>query len=407
MACEGEVFRVRWASEVRQAPGDGSPLLFTVRVGQLVTRSGLPVRLADGTHRIPVLPRGWVNADALDPTAVDEVVDRDSLSKIETVPVQSVGRLSAGESTEIQPMPSTQASSSEFCNWQELLGDNRKLRASREEPCNWLRLLADDRSIGRPGTTPAVQRNTQATAGPVPSEQEECGWQLSPQRHTHSNWSLWREPLTKVPPGRQVHLPGVLRSDAGLRQWFDTEGIRHLERLGPGPLDCMDLSHNNLSDHGADDAVNFLLWRGQPTKRLKLFHNYLLEPLALCRLLEDERCGVGAVDGIRELHLSHNQLNSSILDRLLSSVATRLDIVDKKARPLRPPLWLRLEHNDLDGEAMDLLKETCSGVNLCFECGIKGRRHGRRQGCTLDHCNHGADVHVLLSMEAGSTERKR
>jgi len=212
--------------------------------------------------------------------------------------------------------------------------------------------------------------------------------------------SLWREPLTKVPPGRQVHLPGVLLSDTGLRQWFDAEGPRHLARLGPGPLDCMDLSHNNLSDQGADDAVSFLLWRGQPTKRLKLFHNCLLEPRALCRLIEDERCGVGATDGITELHLSHNQINMSMLEQLLGSVATCLQ---REAKSLKPPLWLRMEHNNLDGEAKDLLKETYPGVKLCFECGSKGMR----QRCNLGHCRYGADVHLVLSMKASTSERKR
>jgi len=367
MALEGEVFCVRWASEVRQAPGQESPLLYTVREGQLVTRLGPPVQLADGTQRIPVLPRGWVNADSLDPVAGDNTADRDS----DTAPIQPVRRLNVGEPEETQPMPSAEASSAAACNWLELLGDDRTAKASSAESCNWLGLLADDRNIGRPRTTPAVQ-------GP-----------LSPERPP------WREPKTPVPPGRQVHLPGVLLSDAGLRQWFDTEGPRHLARLGPGPLDCMDLSHNNLTDQGTDDVVSFLLWRGQQTKRLKLFNNYLLEPLALCRLLEDEQCGVGAVDGITELHLSHNKMNISVLERLLSSVAARLDKVDKDARLLRPPLWLRVEQNDLEREAQDLLKETRSGVKLCFECDIKERRHGRYQGCTLVHCKNGADVHLF------------
>jgi len=227
-----------------------------------------------------------------------------------------------------------------------------------------------------------------------------CASSSKPLLAVADGGSLWGEPLTKVPPGRQIHLPGVLLSDAGLRQWFDVEGPRHLARLGPGPLDCMDLSHNNLSDQGADNAVSFLLWRGQPTKRLKLFHNCLREPQALCRLLEDERCGVGAIDGITELHLSHNQMNMSMLERLLGSLATRLN---KEGKPLRPPLWLRMEHNNLDSGAEDLLKETYSGVKLCFECGIKGRR----QGCNLARCRYGADVHLVLTMVDSSTGRRR
>jgi len=515
MAFEGEVFCVRWKTEVRQAPGQGSPLFYTARAGQLFKRLGLPVQLADGTHRIPVLPRGWIDADALEPfgevlnrnrqretdvvtvpsdgriaageaneihsmagfeasspepcnwlevlgddrKAVEpseKVLDRDGLRDIDTVTVPCVGRNGAGEPKEIQPMAGVQASSAEPCNWLEVLGDDRKavepsekvldrdglrdidtvtvpcvgrngagepkeiqpmagVQASSAERCNWLDLLADDRNIGRLRTTLAVQGSASATAGCVPSEQQERSWQPSSQRPIQlkprcagsstpllaitDGGSLWREPLTKVPLGRQVHLPGVLLSDAGLRQWCDTEGPHHLARLGPGPLDCMDLSHNNLSDQGADDAVSFLLWRGQQTKRLKLFHNGLLEPLALCRLLEDERCGVGAVDGIMELHLSHNQMNLSIVERLLTSVATRLY---KEARPLRPPLWLRVEHNNLDSEAKDLLKEIDSGVKLCFECGIKIK--GRRLGCNLAHCRYGADVHLVLTMKTIDTE---
>eukprot|EP00419_Tripos_fusus_P019842 CAMPEP_0172759336 /NCGR_PEP_ID=MMETSP1074-20121228/167566_1 /TAXON_ID=2916 /ORGANISM="Ceratium fusus, Strain PA161109" /LENGTH=51 /DNA_ID=CAMNT_0013593101 /DNA_START=5 /DNA_END=157 /DNA_ORIENTATION=+ len=51
MALDGKMFRVRWASGVKQAPWQDSPLFHTARAGQHVRRLGQPVQLEDGTLR--------------------------------------------------------------------------------------------------------------------------------------------------------------------------------------------------------------------------------------------------------------------------------------------------------------------------------------------------------------------
>lgn len=198
-------------------------------------------------------------------------------------------------------------------------------------------------------------------------------------------------PLTKQPPGRQVHLPGMLLSDDGMRRWLAADGPAHLDRLGPGPLDCDDVSHNRLTDDGADALVEFLLRRRQPTIRLKLFQNQLREPSALCRLVGDSRCGVGAAQGLSELHLSHNNVTFRALDALLSSVRRRVDEVGR----LRPPFWLRVEKNpDLFEGARNLTEEgNPYGLKLCFEGGKPGTFH-----CTTRSCRHGADVHIIAAL---------
>jgi len=59
-------FRVRFAAEVRKAPAPDSALFHTVRAGKVVEQLGLAVIVA-GVRRVPLLPRGWIDADALEP----------------------------------------------------------------------------------------------------------------------------------------------------------------------------------------------------------------------------------------------------------------------------------------------------------------------------------------------------
>jgi len=206
------------------------------------------------------------------------------------------------------------------------------------------------------------------------------------------SWS-WHAPLTKQPPGRQVHLPGVVQSDEGLQRWLEEDGPEHLERLGPGPLDCVDVSHNNLTDEGADTLLRFLLRRQQSTRRLKLFHNRIREPYALCEFLEDPVCGVGAYDGLGELHLSHNHVTVRMLEWILKSVG---HAVRAAGGSLRPPLWIRVEHNGtLTHDAVHLTKaETLHGIRLCSPHDLK------RSGCGVKHCKYHADVHLVMQVKS-------
>lgn len=190
--------------------------------------------------------------------------------------------------------------------------------------------------------------------------------------------------MTRLPPGRQVHLPGVVKSDDGLKHWLKEEGPGHLDRLGPGPLDCVDVSQNDLTDDGVNFLADFLLSRGQKTRRLKLFNNRLREPIGICRLLEDTRLGVGERDGLDELHLSHNVVTYKMLERILGAVT-------KSNYPPNPPLWLRVEQNvGLANDARHLREAPPSGLKICFEA------ERGRSGCSLKHCRHGADVHLVL-----------
>jgi len=197
----------------------------------------------------------------------------------------------------------------------------------------------------------------------------------------------FQNPLTKQPPGRQMHLPGVVLSDYGLGKWLQLEAQTHLEWVGGGPLDCIDVSHNNLTDEGIEQLMEFMIKKGLQTKRLKLFHNKLRDPRSLCNLLEDPICGVGAKNGLQELHLSHNQIELPLLEALLHSLGKQVATCGK----LRPPLWLRLERNGLPADLADkLVKDRSDGLQLCQQAA------GPKSRCSLGHCRQGADVHIVF-----------
>jgi len=225
-------------------------------------------------------------------------------------------------------------------------------------------------------------------------------YRLSPRRRSRSPecWTAcdagasagrpaWATAWTPIPPGRQLHLPGVVRNDEGLRRWLEEEGDRHYaEQLsGSAALDCVDLSHNGLSDCACSPLVDFLLQKGLPTKRLKLFNNNLRSPKALCRLIEHDSFGVASRDGLMEIHLSHNGLTATFLGELLESVA-RCGVRGGQ------PLWLRAEKNGLNESDVDRVLPQ-RGLKVCYAGGQ--RRAGGH--CTLHRCHQGADVHVVLA----------
>mmetsp|Transcript_64565 Transcript_64565/g.154253 ORF Transcript_64565/g.154253 Transcript_64565/m.154253 type:complete len:388 (-) Transcript_64565:474-1637(-) len=61
-------FVLTCTAEVRQAPGLTSTLLRTVQQGSRVKQAGRSITI-DGVERIPVLPRGWLNRDVLEPVS--------------------------------------------------------------------------------------------------------------------------------------------------------------------------------------------------------------------------------------------------------------------------------------------------------------------------------------------------
>lgn len=211
----------------------------------------------------------------------------------------------------------------------------------------------------------------------------------SPQRNGDDGSGA--RPLTPKPPGRQVHLPGLLLSDDGLRRWLHEEADTHLERLGSGALDCVDVSHNSLTDEGVNSLVDYFLRIRQPTRRLKLFHNRVRNSPAICDLIRDDACGIGARDGLAELHLSHNCVTSDMLDGLLEAIGHALTACNGR-RSQRQPFYLRLELNSslTDIDAARLEDESWMGFKVCLNAG------NAKSGCNLRSCRRGADVHIIF-----------
>lgn len=202
--------------------------------------------------------------------------------------------------------------------------------------------------------------------------------------------------MTRLPPGKQVHFPGVFDGDDDLKVWVDCEANEHIDTLGWGSLDCIDVSQNSLTDVGIWHLVEFLIKRQCATKRLKFYKNAISRTEAICQLIEDKVCGIGAKDGLAELHLSHNDVGLDGLRKLLDSIWRRVDAVGS----FRPPLWLRLERNShqLGKDGAEVAEEyIAKGLKLCMKGGAGGG------ACGLGHCKFGADVHLNL---AGSNSGK-
>lgn len=137
-------------------------------------------------------------------------------------------------------------------------------------------------------------------------------------------------------------------------------GLYLLRELGQKPLDAVDFSCNALTDRGADALIDFLIEHRWPVKRLKLFVNRLRTLDHVCRLLEDPVIGLGSPSGAgpEELHLSHNALDESAIEQLLEVASTWK--ARNGGRPIRPSLWVRVEHNGL-GDLTPLLDQAERG----------------------------------------------
>ncbi|CAK0849743.1 unnamed protein product, partial [Prorocentrum cordatum] len=68
---DGAQFRVCRQADVRQALSSSSAVLHSAQVGKLVRLLGAAVELEDGGRRVPLAPRGWIDADALEPVQAD------------------------------------------------------------------------------------------------------------------------------------------------------------------------------------------------------------------------------------------------------------------------------------------------------------------------------------------------
>lgn len=179
-------------------------------------------------------------------------------------------------------------------------------------------------------------------------------------------------------------------NDTQLQSWIDQEGPILLKHLGDmGTFDSVDLSQNELTDDGVQRLVRWLLECRVPARRVKLFRNQLKSPSALCKLIEDNDLGTGADTGLRELHLSSNNIGLEGLRTLLGSLGR----AKKKAGKERysPPIWLRVERNVSDitvEKAEEMVEEyKRQGLIVCLEGGMP------EASCTIQSCKNGADVH--------------
>lgn len=192
------------------------------------------------------------------------------------------------------------------------------------------------------------------------------------------------------PRGLRIELGSSQLGDEGVLQWIKMEGPEVLRCLGAGGFDSVDLSENQLTDAGVKMLVKWLLLECRmPVRRLKLFKNNLRSPVALCGLIEDSILGVSASAGLRELHLSSNEIDKEGVIAVLESICRGRR---KVSAAFDPPLWLRLERceHHLSEERAQVVVEdfAARGLQICLEGGVAGC------ACSIAFCRHGADVHL-------------
>lgn len=213
------------------------------------------------------------------------------------------------------------------------------------------------------------------------------------RKYSSRGWleSFDRDTLDEEGPqaSLRIHLARSGFGDSGLKEWVDAEGLEVQQQLAGGGVESMDLSENQLTDRGVHFLVKWMLDYQVPVRRLKLFKNRLSFPIALCGLIEDNVVGVGAEVGLRELHLSSNGIAADAVARLLDSIRRRRE---KCGGRFDPPLWLRLERNELSQEDAERLADSYAkkGLLICLEGG------SAKSGCTIQSCRHSADVHMHM-----------
>ena len=114
-------------------------------------------------------------------------------------------------------------------------------------------------------------------------------------------------------------------------------------------------------------------------------------PPSMCDLIRDGCCGIGARNGLSELHLSHNLITESMVDNLLDATGKAIAACGGR---LRQPFYLRMELNStLEGIDPKRFSEDDGkrGFKICLSAGYQ------KSGCNIKHCRHGADVHLILS----------
>jgi hypothetical protein len=175
--------------------------------------------------------------------------------------------------------------------------------------------------------------------------------------------------------------------------WFEA----HLEDRGrswrESPDDWLwayqvDFAESQLTGAGADRLMDTLLEKRVAVQVLKLHHNRIDAASGLANYLE------GSEGCLRELHLSHNELDSEACAAIVAAVGAAEYKQGKWAdTPCYPrstgartsvPLWLRLEQNRVDPASFqELVSVRCAklgrpGANICV---------ASSKGCTPHSCN--------------------
>jgi len=147
----------------------------------------------------------------------------------------------------------------------------------------------------------------------------------------------------------------------------------------------VDFSQNNISSEGLRTVLE-LCNRSRKFRVLKIFKNQIddsgAEGLAqLCR----------RYPAIEELHLSHNRLTGDGVDVIITAA--------ERSRPTSaPPLWLRLEHNDVV-EPETFLAGMQTRFSLCTR--------KDESLCSVRMCYHNAKIHLPFFFLQRSTRPRR
>lgn len=134
--------------------------------------------------------------------------------------------------------------------------------------------------------------------------------------------------------------------DDGLRNYLEQEN----DSFENSSFEVVNLAGNELTDAGLATLVEFLLAKQKPLKRLDLCRNRLVEPAALCEILQEGTCGLSSSHGLRTLALIGNPVTDvgfvSIFDAIY-----QLKI--NSGGDLCPPFQLKVDSNPPPGEAPD------------------------------------------------------
>eukprot|EP00933_Yihiella_yeosuensis_P068645 TRINITY_DN7449_c3_g1_i1.p1 TRINITY_DN7449_c3_g1~~TRINITY_DN7449_c3_g1_i1.p1 ORF type:complete len:739 (+),score=186.10 TRINITY_DN7449_c3_g1_i1:76-2217(+) len=105
MADLGE-FRVRYDAPVRQAPSASSTLFHTAHAGKIVKQMGRAVNIPGVGPRVPLVPRGWIDADALEPLDGASIGDPrpPATSSSSSAPASTSSKPKAPEASQTLPL---------------------------------------------------------------------------------------------------------------------------------------------------------------------------------------------------------------------------------------------------------------------------------------------------------------